>query len=100
MSNITIICDVLRAVFIAGILTFMHLKNYRLVTGQSGQICKSGFNWAWIKRNVASGRAAPSKIPKLRPVKTFTLAPIREKPHKRRIIGPGGEKNTLKVQVL
>jgi hypothetical protein len=44
MGNIKIICDVLRASFIEGRLTFMHLKNYRLVTGQSGQICKSGFN--------------------------------------------------------
>jgi hypothetical protein len=44
MSNITIICDVLRTTFIAGILTFMHLKKYRLVTGRSGQICKSGLD--------------------------------------------------------
>lgn len=66
----------------------MHLKNYKLVTGQSGQIWKSGFNRAWIKRNLASGRAGPSKIPKLRPVKTSTPAPIRKKLNKRRIIGP------------
>jgi len=100
MSNITIIRDVLRATFTAGILTFMHLKNYTLVTGQKGQICKSGFKRAWIKRNLASGRAAPSKIPKLRPVKTSTPASIQKKLHKRRIIGPGGGKNTAKVQVL
>ena len=92
MINITIIRDVLRATFIAGILTFMHLKNYRLMTGQSGQICKSGFNRAWIKINLASGRAAQSKIPKLRAVKTSTPVPIKKKLHKRRIIGPGGEK--------
>lgn len=90
MSNVTITCDVIREVLIAGILLFMHLKNYKLVTGQSGQIWKSGFNRAWIKRNLASGQVAPSKIPKLRPVKTSTPAPIRKKLNKRRNIGPGG----------
>jgi len=53
-----------------------------------------------MKRNLPSGRAAPSKIPKLQPVKTSTPAPIRKKLNKRRIIGPGGGKNTVKVKVL